>query len=30
MEKENIFIKNKTFVQVFSCEFCKVFKNTFL
>ena len=24
------FIKNETLAQVFSCEFCKIFKNTYL
>ena len=24
------FIKKETLTQVFSCEFCKIFKNTFL
>ena len=24
------FIKKETLAQVFSCEFCKIFKNTFL
>ena len=24
------FIKKKTLTQVFSCEFCEIFKNTFL
>ena len=27
--QENNFIKKETLAQVFSCEFCKIFKNTF-
>ena len=28
-EKASAFIKKETLAQVFSCEFCKIFKNTF-
>ena len=27
--RQSLLIKNETLVQVFSCEFCKIFKNTF-
>ena len=29
MKKSRNFIKKETLAQVFSCEFCEIFKNTF-